>query len=157
MLKVIYTESGQHLEIAAETVQTWMVVQRRLAHHVGREFYTEKGRASILLPRCAVLMNCLDRWCSDHRSCVVDWAIADDDYVEVTLIGYWTFSVATLVQPTSTLHHCADAGMGDNCTPLIHEGIMVIEMDNDLAEQLLAHWQIAQPSPVSPSLRGRSH
>ncbi|GEM_PF-5783513 len=138
MLKVIYTETGQYLEITAETVQTWMTVQRNLAHHVGREFYAESCRASLLMPREADCMVLLDRLCSDETSGVAEWAIADSNSIEVTLIGYWTVSVQAKLNLNDT-----------------EEGVVVLDMHDYGAEQLLSLWNAAQVSPAFLSSKRR--
>lgn len=140
MLKVIYTETGQYLEITAETVRVWMAVQKNLAHQVGRVFYTEPCRASLLVPRCGELVTRLDCLCCDKTSGVVEWAIADAELIEVVLAGYWTVSTATAQ---------TDLNFQD-----IEEGVVVLDMDDCIAEQLLSLWNAAQLSPVFLSSRG---
>lgn len=141
MLKVIYTETGQYLETTAEAVCVWMAVQKNLAHHVGRAFFTEPCRASLLVPRYGDLTTLLDRLCGDETSGVVEWAIADADFIEVTLVGYWTASTAA--GQASANPHC------------IEEGVVVLDMDDCIAAQLLSLWNAAQVAPAFPSSKGR--
>jgi len=95
MLKVIYTETGQHLEYVSSAFHQWIAYQRCLVSQMGGTLHVEGCTASILLPATQEVINTLKTIHSnavqgEHGS--VTWSQADADSLEVMLVGVWISS-----------------------------------------------------------------
>jgi hypothetical protein len=86
MLKVTYAEAGLHLECLTQPAEEWMALQTILAMRTGRRLQMEHCAASVLLRRKLARLEVLERLV---RQDGLEWAVCDDEFVEVILPGVW--------------------------------------------------------------------
>ncbi len=88
MLKLIYTDESFRLERLTQSVETWLKDRAVLALRTTQNFYMEPSSAAFLvlkdLPLLTELVQ-LKRDCDD----ILDIAVCDAEYSEVSLKGYW--------------------------------------------------------------------
>ncbi|AFY37339.1 hypothetical protein Lepto7376_0966 [[Leptolyngbya] sp. PCC 7376] len=88
MLKLIYTDESFRLERLTQSVETWMKDRAVFALRTTQNFYMEPSSASFLvlrdLPLLVELVQ-LKQDCDD----ILDIAICDAEYSEVSLKGHW--------------------------------------------------------------------
>jgi hypothetical protein len=89
MLKLTYTDAGFHLERVATPLEVTIALRVVLAMRTGGTLYAEPGRASFLLAIDAPGLSHLQAALRLEPSQTVTVDQVDDDYVEVSLSGYW--------------------------------------------------------------------
>ena len=94
MLKVIYTQTGQHLEALTESRQTWIALQHTLARQAGQTLQVQKCTATLLLSTSPTLLDTLIHIAAGESNQTITWAIADCDYTEVVLSGTWLYQIS---------------------------------------------------------------
>lgn len=95
MLKFTYTETSVQLEQVAQSLEEWIALRVVLAVRAGQRVLVEQGSASILLPADLVVMHALDLAAQQEANGLLGLAIADQDYIEVSLRGIWLSSHQT--------------------------------------------------------------
>ncbi|AGY59116.1 alr0857 family protein [Gloeobacter kilaueensis] len=111
MLKIIYTETGLHVEIVDQPIAAFVRDRLAIENSVGAQLAVESGWASLLvghLPGVAAL--------AAQPGIAV--SRADDQSIEVSFSGIW-------------LAGAAEA----------EEGVFVAELPGDLEERLAALWR----------------
>jgi hypothetical protein len=100
MLKIIYAETGQHLEpIPAESPAAklrqrdeWVVERLKFAQSIGQTLLVSQERATFMLPNSignvTEIDNCLNRL--GAKTIAVDWC--DLGWVEIELAGSWIYT-----------------------------------------------------------------
>ena len=89
MLKLIYTETGLHLERLAVSLETIVTQRTILALRLGQSLYVETSRAAFLLPADLPEIASLEAALSQEQGDAIALCPVDDDYVEVSLRGVW--------------------------------------------------------------------
>ncbi|MGF1499962.1 MAG: alr0857 family protein [Elainellaceae cyanobacterium] len=92
MLRLIYTETGLDLKVIDQPVEEWIALRRSLAHRTGHVFRSEACTASFLLPKHLRQMEVLRRWLECDRASGINLALADAEFMEVSLTGHWITS-----------------------------------------------------------------
>ena len=88
MLKLIYTDDSFQLERLSQSVETWIKDRAVLALRTTQNFYLEPSSASFLVLSDLSLLaelKQLKETCDD----ILDIALCDAEYSEVSLKGYW--------------------------------------------------------------------
>ncbi len=81
MLKLIYTDTGIHLERVTQSLQTWLRERVAFAQSVGEPLWIEASYGSLLLPPQVIADSTLiRRW---------EWTPVDEEVWEVSLPGIW--------------------------------------------------------------------
>jgi hypothetical protein len=86
MLKLTYTETGLHMELAEVSLECAIAQRSLLALSLGCSVHIAPTQASFLLPTIGVGLVELALVLSDEASSVVK---VDDESIEVTLTGVW--------------------------------------------------------------------
>ncbi|HIK14756.1 MAG TPA: hypothetical protein IGS53_05615 [Leptolyngbyaceae cyanobacterium M33_DOE_097] len=89
MLKLTYTDVGLHLERVPTPLEATVALRVILAMRTGSSLYAEPGRASFLLPADLPELNHLKAALSLEPSQTIEIDRVDQDYVEISLSGYW--------------------------------------------------------------------
>ncbi len=85
MLKIIYTETGLHLELIAVDQADWIAGRLQLATSVGEHLTVSKARATFPLPDiCEV-----EAYLQQAGASNVSVHRCDRDHVEIGLVGDW--------------------------------------------------------------------
>ena len=89
MLKIIYSETGSHLELLSANREDWISRRIEFAMSVGESMMISQQRATFLLPIPMCDVTALDfHLCSDGET-TVTLHQCDCDYVEIGLDGKW--------------------------------------------------------------------
>ncbi|NJK62890.1 MAG: hypothetical protein HC921_09625 [Synechococcaceae cyanobacterium SM2_3_1] len=81
MLKLIYTDTGIHLEGVTQSLQIWLSERVAFAQSVGEPLWMEASYGSLLLPPEVIADSPLIRgW---------EWTPVDEEVWEVNLPGIW--------------------------------------------------------------------
>ncbi|MDX2214451.1 MAG: hypothetical protein SFY66_14265 [Oculatellaceae cyanobacterium bins.114] len=89
MLKFTYTETSVHLEQIAQSLEEWITLRVILSVRTAQRVVLEHGSASILLPAHLVQLYALERAARQESSDLLEVAIADESYLEVSVKGIW--------------------------------------------------------------------
>ena len=89
MLKIIYTETGLHLERLPVDLKQWITRRIKFATSVGEPMIVSKQRATFPLPSPVCELPAVDLALPDPISNTMTIDRCDLDYVEVGLNGYW--------------------------------------------------------------------
>ncbi len=89
MLKLIYTETGLHLERLVATVETVVAQRTVFALRLGQSLYIETSRASFLLPADLPEIASLKASIGYAREDAIEFCRVDEDDFEVSLRGVW--------------------------------------------------------------------
>ncbi len=126
MLKIIYTETGLHLELLAVDRDDWIAQRLQLATSIGERLTVSRARATVLLPDpiCQVAADL-------HKAgtSTVTVHCCDRDYVEIGLVGDWLGA-----------HVYSD------------EGIFIATLPHRVESCLLQLWQAAREQLVAYEL-----
>lgn len=123
MLKIIYTETGLHLELLAVDRDDWIARRLQLATSIGERLTVSRARATFPLPDPIAQVTA-----ELHKAgtSTVTVHYCDRDYVEVGLIGDWIGA-----------HVYSD------------EGIFITTLPHRVESCLLQLWQAAQEQLVA--------
>ncbi len=89
MLKIIYSETGIHLELIPIAHKQWIAQRLKFAHSVGEPMLIERQRATFLVPSplCEVAKIYTNLRSLGAKTVTVNQC--DRDFVEVEISGYW--------------------------------------------------------------------
>lgn len=121
MLKFTYAETGLHMERSVQSVSEWIELRIRLSWQVSHPLRLERCVASFLLPAALVDSAVLHDVVRSEQYGVVEWAIADAEFVEITLAGIWLSSSSSDI-----------------------EGVFVIELSDRTEGMIIGLWQKSQ-------------
>jgi hypothetical protein len=89
MLKIIYSETGIHLELIAVNHKQWIAERLKFANSVGEPMLFCRQRATFLVPSPLCEVTNIDADLRNLGANTVTVYQCDLDYVEVELSGYW--------------------------------------------------------------------
>jgi hypothetical protein len=89
MLKLTYTETSFYLECFIQSLEEWVQTRVILALRVGQCLCVEPSTASFLLPINLPGVEMLKALINREDSEIIALCSCDNEYVEVTLRGYW--------------------------------------------------------------------
>ncbi|MEM1172572.1 MAG: alr0857 family protein [Cyanobacteria bacterium P01_H01_bin.35] len=89
MLKLTYTESGFYMERLAQSPEQLVALRVMLAMRVGHKIVVEPSSAAFLLPVNLPELSMLEVAVQKEGGEDVALCIADDEFVEVSLVGCW--------------------------------------------------------------------
>lgn len=89
MLKIIYSETGSHLELLSVNRQEWIDLRIDFATSVGESMTVTQQRATFLLPSPMCDVTGLDLYLRSVGEKTVTLHQCDCDYVEIGLDGKW--------------------------------------------------------------------
>jgi hypothetical protein len=92
MLKIIYSETGIHLELIAVNHKQWIAERLKFAHSVGEPMQFGRQRATFLVPSPLCEVTNIDANLRNLGANTVTVNQCDLDYVEIELSGYWLSS-----------------------------------------------------------------
>ena len=92
MLKIIYSETGLHLEILTVEHQQWIAQRLKFATSVGEQMVVRKQRATFPLPASICEFPMVDADLRNVTANTMTVDLCDPDYVEFGLAGYWLAS-----------------------------------------------------------------
>ncbi|MBE9114490.1 hypothetical protein IQ249_01145 [Lusitaniella coriacea LEGE 07157] len=121
MLKLTYVENGFKMELLSQSLEDWVTVRVLLALRSATPLCVEPSTASFLLPADLPYLSNLSALVRQEDSDVVEMAVCDEDYVEVSLYGTWLSS-----------------------SPNSDEGVFVTAMSDRVEFFLFKVWQEAQ-------------
>lgn len=89
MLKIIYTETGLHLERLTVDRQQWIDCRLKFADSIGEPMSVSKQRATFPIPSpiCEFPLVDADLKTAEANTVTIDRC--DLDYIEIGLTGYW--------------------------------------------------------------------
>lgn len=121
MLKLTYVENGFKMELLSQSLEDWVTVRVLLALRSATPLCVEPSTASFLLPADLPYLSNLNALARQEDSDVLEMAVCDEDYVEVSLYGTWLSS-----------------------DPKSDEGVFVTAMSDRVEFFLFKVWQEAQ-------------
>lgn len=89
MLKLTYTESGFFMERLTTSPEQLVALRVMLAMRVGQKIVIEPSSAAFLLPANLPEMSMLEVAVKKEGGAAIDFYIADDEFVEISLGGTW--------------------------------------------------------------------
>lgn len=92
MLKIIYSETGLHLELLSVNRQEWIARRTLFATSVGASMTISQQRATFLLPSPMCDVTGLDLYLHSAGEKTFTLHQCDCDYVEIGLDGNWICS-----------------------------------------------------------------
>jgi hypothetical protein len=92
MLKIIYSETGIHLELIAINHKQWIAERLKFAYSVGEPMQFSRQRATFLVPSPLCEVTNIDANLRNLGANTVMVHQCDLDYLEVELSGYWLSS-----------------------------------------------------------------
>ncbi|KKI98303.1 alr0857 family protein [Prochlorothrix hollandica] len=95
MLKLIYTETGFHLERVAAPLEVLVTQRVALALRFGQTLHLEPGKASFLIPAHTEELLNLELSLPLEESQRLTIASVDEGLVELTVTGTWLAATAT--------------------------------------------------------------
>lgn len=126
MLKIIYSETGFHLELLSVDRQEWIDRRVEFAASMGEVIIINQQRATFLLPASTGDVTGLAANLLGAEEGSVTWHRCDCDYVEIGLDGEWI---------------CADMD-GD-------EGVFIARLPDRIESYLWELWHAAMQELVS--------
>ncbi len=124
MLKVMYSESGLHLECLTQLTEDWIALQAILAVRTARQLVIEHCSASLLLRADLDGLRVLEQLISAEEMGLIALSVCDAEFTEVSLRGIWI-----------------SAGNAE-------EGSFVVMMSHAAEVLLLQLWQESQVAPA---------
>ena len=88
MLKITYTEVGQHLEQLTQSLEEWTALRVVLALRTGQALVIEQCTASLLFPAALTELYHLETAVRQEGEAIA-LSRCDTEYVEVSLQGIW--------------------------------------------------------------------
>ncbi|MFM2303297.1 MAG: hypothetical protein RLZZ135_706 [Cyanobacteriota bacterium] len=92
MLKIIYTDTGIHLEILNVEHQQWIAQRIKFATSIGEQMVVSKQRATFPLPAPICEFPMVEPDLGNMTANTVTVDLCDLDYVEFGMDGYWLAS-----------------------------------------------------------------
>lgn len=89
MLKLTYTENSFYLECLTLSLEEWVTQRVIFSLRVGQNLCVQPSQASFLLPVDLPGVEALKTEARRADGGIIDLAICDAEYVEVTLCGSW--------------------------------------------------------------------
>lgn len=127
MLKLIYTETGMHMELVATSLESTISQRALLAISLGYSLHIEAGQASFLLPADEPGLVELELAFCQERATQISLDLVDDGFIEVTMGGSWLSRGAE-----------------------VHEGIFLTAMSETVEFWLYQLWKCSQARISSP-------
>lgn len=127
MLKLIYSETGLHLEQFPTSLDAFLQQRVQLALRTGQTLYLEPGQASIVLPTLIAELPLLEQMtklkAEETKAYLneLDFDYVDSELLEVSFYGTWIAAF-----------------------PQSHEGTFVTRLGDRLEVLLYQLWQMAQ-------------
>ncbi len=89
MLKLTYTESDFYIKRLAQSPKQLVALRVMLAMGVGKKIVVEPSSVAFLLPISLPELSMLELAIEKEEGEYIDLCVADDEFVEVTLVGTW--------------------------------------------------------------------
>ncbi len=89
MLKLIYTDTGLHLEPLTQTLEAWVTARLLLSLRSGTPLYVESSTACFLLPATLPPLAALAAAAQADESAAIAISRCDAECVEVSFPGTW--------------------------------------------------------------------
>ncbi len=134
MLKIIYAETGQHLEpIPAESQMAklrqrddWIAARLNFAQSIGQTLLVSQGRATFMLPNSIGNVTEIDNYLNSLGAEMVTVDCCDLGWVEIELAGSWIYTDVDRA-----------------------EGVFITEQPEPVESYLLQLWEVAKVELVT--------
>jgi hypothetical protein len=89
MLKIVYTETGLHLELLTVDLDEWIAGRRNFAKSIGELMLVSKERATFMLPNQICDLRVVKDYLRKLGVRTITINQCDRDWVEIGLAGSW--------------------------------------------------------------------
>jgi hypothetical protein len=89
MLKIIYTETGVHLELLVVDRDDWIAARVQFAASIGEQMIVRKERATFLLPNPICDVSVVEAYLRQAGARGITVQRSDRQYVELGIAGRW--------------------------------------------------------------------